>query len=122
MDQLTPSFRALLAPYAFCFRHEVFATFSWMVAAWVVCLGRRTVSRVWETTGRSAQQSHCSAFRLFSWSLWNWDEVCRILIVQLLAALVPANGGRGLHEGATDSLPAAVRADIQVHHVQHSNR
>src|SRR5437660_1793384 len=89
MDHLTPCFRALLAPFAPCFRPEVFATFSLMVAAWVVCLGRRTISRVWETTGRSADHSHSPAFRLFSAAAWNWDEVCRILLVKLLAAFVP---------------------------------
>ena len=92
MDQLTPSLHALLAPFSVCFRSEVFATFSLMVTAWVVCLGRRTVSRVWETTGRSAGRSHCPAFRLFSEAAWNWDEVGRVLLVKLLAAFVP--GGR----------------------------
>jgi hypothetical protein len=57
--------------------------------AWIVCLGRRTISRVWETTGRSARHSHFPAFRLFSSAAWNWDEVCRILLLQLLAALTP---------------------------------
>src|SRR5271155_3838631 len=89
MDQLTYNFRALLAPFAFCFRPEVFSTFCLMVTAWVVCLGRRTVSRVWETTGRSANHNHAAAFRLFSAAAWNWDEVCRILQVKLLAAFVP---------------------------------
>jgi len=89
MDQLTPSFRSLLAPFAPCFRPEVFATFSLMVAAWTVCLGRRTISRVWETTGRAADHDHCAAFRLFSDAVWNWDELARILLVRLLAALVP---------------------------------
>jgi hypothetical protein len=89
MDHLTADFRTLLAPFAPCFRPEVFATFSAMVAAWVVCLGRRTVSRVWETTGRSADECHCPAFRLFSAAAWNWDEVGRILLVKLLAAFVP---------------------------------
>ena len=89
MDQLTPSLAALLDLFAPCFRPEVFALFRLMAVAWVVCLGRRTISRVWETTGRSADHSHCPAFRLFSAAAWNWDEVCRILLVQLLAALVP---------------------------------
>jgi hypothetical protein len=60
-----------------------------MVPAWIVCLGRRTISRVWETTGRAADHSHCPAFRLFSAAAWNWDEVSRILLVKLLAAFVP---------------------------------
>jgi hypothetical protein len=62
-----------------------------MVVAWIVCLGRRTVSRVWETTGRSAEQDHSHAFRLFSAAVWNWDEVCRILLVRLLASFVPGS-------------------------------
>ena len=89
MDQLTPSFCAVLVPFAFCFRREVFATFRVMVAAWVVCLGRHTVSRVWETTGRSAKHSHCPAFRLFSEAAWNWDELSRILLVKLAAFFIP---------------------------------
>jgi hypothetical protein len=89
MDQLTPCFRDLLAPFAPCFRPEVFATFCLMVPAWIVCLGRRTISRVWETTGHAADHNHAPAFRLFSAAAWNWDEVCRILLVQLLAAFVP---------------------------------
>jgi DDE superfamily endonuclease len=91
LDQLTPCLQSLLAPYSVCFRIEVFTTFSLMTTAWIVCLGCRTISRVWETTGRSAEHSHCPAFRLFSWAAWNWDEVCRILFVQLLAALIPGS-------------------------------
>ena len=89
MDQLTPCFRCLLVPFAPCFRPEVFATFSLMVSAWVVCLGRRSISRVWETTGRSGAEDHSKAFRLFSEAAWNWDELGRILLVKLLAAFVP---------------------------------
>jgi hypothetical protein len=60
-----------------------------MVPAWLVCLGRRTISRVWETTGHAADHDHCAAFRLFSAAAWNWDELARILLVKLLAAFVP---------------------------------
>ena len=91
MDQLTPSFLTLLEPFRACFRCEVYSTFSLMVVAWLVCLGRRTVSRVWETTGRSAAEDHSRAFRLFSEAAWNWDEVGRILLVKLLAAFAPGS-------------------------------
>jgi hypothetical protein len=91
MDQLTPSFRALLEPFWVCFRCEPFSTFCLMTAAWVVCLGRRTVSRVWETTGRSRHEDPSKAFRLFSSAAWNWDEIARILLVKLLAAFVPGS-------------------------------
>jgi hypothetical protein len=91
VDQLTPSLSALLDLFTPCFRPEVFCLFRLMAVAWIVCLGRRTISRVWETTGRSDRDSHYPAFRLFSAAAWNWDEVCRILLVKMLAAFVPGS-------------------------------
>jgi DDE superfamily endonuclease len=89
MDHLTPCLAVLLERFVDCFRPEVFATFRLMVTAWIVCLGRRTISRVWETTGRASSEDHCHAFRLFNQAAWNWDELCRILLLQLLTVVVP---------------------------------
>jgi hypothetical protein len=89
MKRCIPSLLVLLAPLAPAFREEVFATFCLMTGAWILCLGRRTISRVWETTGESNKRNHASAFRLFSEAAWNWDEVCRFLMVEILASLVP---------------------------------
>jgi hypothetical protein len=88
MDQLIPSLHLLLDPLAPAFRSEVYALFCDLVAAWIVCLGRRTISRVWETTGQAEQRNHAAAYRLFSEAIWNWDEVCRLLLLQVLT-LVP---------------------------------
>jgi DDE superfamily endonuclease len=89
VDHLIPSLQSLLDPLSSCFRAEVFSTFTMMTAAWITCVGRRCISRVWETTGRSKDHSHCPAFRLFSEAVWNWDEVTKIVLVQLLTAFVP---------------------------------
>jgi len=89
MNQLIPSLFELLAPLAPAFRKEVFPMFRTMVGAWIVCIGRRTISRVWETTGRSRGEHHAAAFRLFSQAVWNWDEVMRLLLVSLLQTFVP---------------------------------
>ncbi len=89
MDQLIPSLYQLLEPVARAFRQEVYPLFATMVAAWIVCLGRRSISRVWETTGQATKRNHAAAFRLFSQAAWNWDEVCRLLLVQVLASMVP---------------------------------
>jgi hypothetical protein len=89
MDQLIPSLEVLLVSLAPAFRQEAFAMFSQIVPAWIVCLGRRSLSRVWETTGQAERRNHAAAFRLFSQAVWNWDEVCRLLLVQILARLVP---------------------------------
>ena len=89
MDQLIPTLAVFLALFAPAFRQEVFGTFRQMVVAWIVCLGRRSISRVWETTGKSAKKDHSAAFRLFSQAVWNWDEVCRILLLAIVEKLVP---------------------------------
>src|SRR6478672_5610154 len=85
MDQLIPSLELLLAPLAPAFRAEVYHSFCLTVAAWIVCTGRRTISRVWETTGHTEQRNHAAAYRLFSEAVWNWDEVCRLLLLRVLA-------------------------------------
>src|SRR6266702_1865923 len=89
MEQLIPSLEVLLASLAPAFRQEVHTLFCQLVGAWIVCLGRRTISRVWETTGQAEQRNHAAAFRLFSQAVWNWDEVCRLLLIRILATLVP---------------------------------
>jgi hypothetical protein len=72
-------------PGAAGFRAEVHASFCLTVVAWIVCLGRPTISRVWETTGHTGQRNHAAAYRLFSEAVWNWDEVCRLLLLHVLA-------------------------------------
>jgi DDE superfamily endonuclease len=84
-----PSLTVLLVTFGPAFRAEVQEMFVAMTVAWILCLGRRTISRVWETTGQANQRDHSSAFRLFSQAVWNWDEVCRILLLGILESLVP---------------------------------
>ena len=85
MDELIPSLHVLLDPLAVAFRREVHDLFCKVVAAWIVCLGRRTISRVWETTGQTKHRNHAAVYRLFSEAVWNWDEVCRLLLLHVLA-------------------------------------
>jgi hypothetical protein len=89
VDELIPSLLKLLAILAPAFRKEVFPTFKKMVSAWIVCLGRRSISRVWETTGQTRSHHHSAAFRLFSQAIWNWDEVMRLLLVVILKTFIP---------------------------------
>ena len=91
MDKLIPSLFALVAIEHQCFRAEVYEMFRSMLGGWIVCLGRRTISRVWETTGRSGSEDHSAAFRLFSEAVWNWDEVCRLLILEIVMQLLPGS-------------------------------
>ena len=75
MKQCIPSLALLLAPLAPAFRAEAFAMFGMMTAAWIVCLGRRSISRVWETTGQAEERNHTSAFRLYHQAVWNWVQL-----------------------------------------------
>jgi hypothetical protein len=63
--------------------------FRLMTGAWIACVGRRTISRVWETTGQTLSRHHAAAFRLFSQAVWNWDEVMRLLLVAILKTFIP---------------------------------
>lgn len=91
MDQLIPSLQVFLVALSPVFRQEAHAMFCQMVGAWIVCLGPRNISRLWETTGQTEERNHAAAFRLFSQAAWNWDEVCRILLIRILATLVPGS-------------------------------
>jgi hypothetical protein len=61
MLKVTTPLVLLLAPFAVCFNEPVFTTFQVIVVAWIVCLGRRTISRVWQTTGQAADADHSRA-------------------------------------------------------------
>jgi hypothetical protein len=91
MLKVTTPLVVLLAPFAGCFNGPVHATFSLMVVAWIACLGRRTLSRVWQTTGHAADEDHSKAYRLFNQAVWNWDDLARITLVELLADLIPGS-------------------------------
>jgi hypothetical protein len=91
MLKVTTPLLVLLAPFSGCFNEPVYATFQVMVAAWIVCLGRRTISRVWQTTGQAADSDHSKAYRLFNAAIWNWDDLARILLIELLCDLIPGS-------------------------------
>jgi hypothetical protein len=89
MNQVSPSLLALLEAFRPVFRQEVFHMFLQIAPAWIACLGKRTISRVWETTGQAELRNHAAAFRFFSQAVWNWDDLARILVVKLVATFVP---------------------------------
>jgi hypothetical protein len=91
MLKVTTPLVVLLAPFSCCFNEPVHATFSVMVVAWIACLGRRTISRVWQTTGQAADSDHSKAYRLFNAAVWNWDDIARIFLLELLCDLIPGS-------------------------------
>ena len=91
MIKVTTPLVVLLAPFAACFAEPVHTTFCHLVVAWVVCLGRRTISRVWQTTGRADDEDHSKAYRLFNQAVWNWDDLARLTLLELLCDLIPGS-------------------------------
>ena len=89
MDQLIPGLAALVEPFRDCFRAEVFSTFQALIAGWVICLGPRTLSEVWQATGLAAKRHHDTAYAVFHSAAWEWDDLGIVLATLILAHLVP---------------------------------
>jgi len=91
MLKVTTPLVVLLAPFSGCFNEPVHSTFSLLVVAWIACLGRRTISRVWQTTGQAANSDHSKAYRFFNQAIWNADDLARIMLIELLCDLIPGS-------------------------------
>lgn len=89
MDQLIPSLAVLVDAFRDCFRREVFQTFQHVLVGWIVCPGPRTLSEVWQATGRAASHHWDTAYSLFASAHWEWDELGKILALLIVARLVP---------------------------------
>jgi hypothetical protein len=89
VDQLIPGLAALVAPLRDCFRTEVFQTFQVLIAGWVVCVGPRTLSEVWQATGLAARRHHDTAYAVFHSAAWEWDDLGIVLATLILTHLVP---------------------------------
>jgi DDE superfamily endonuclease len=89
MDQLIPSLAHLVAPFRDCFRIEVFQTFQTLLAGWIVCVGPRTISEVWQATGLAAKRHHDTAYAVFHSAAWEWDDLGIVLATLILAHLIP---------------------------------
>src|SRR3954468_5361703 len=90
MSQLIPSLLILVEPFRSCFaRPEVFQTFQTLLAGWVVCLGPRTISEVWQATGLAARRHQDTAYAVFHSAAWEWDDLGLVLAPLVLTHLVP---------------------------------
>ena len=82
------TFVVLLATFHSCFTAPSYANFEILVAGWVHCLGRRTITAVTLASGALGTR-HVSAFhRFFSRARWNLDAVGRVLFT-LAVAWIP---------------------------------
>ena len=88
MDQLIPSLAAVVEAFRACFRQEVFLTFQHLLVGWIIAPGPRTITEVWQATGRAAKHHWDTAYALFASAQWNWDELGKILILLIVTRLI----------------------------------
>ena len=84
------SFCLLLMAFQGCFHAPSYANFRWLVAGWVQCLGRRTITAVVVAAGAIGER-HISVFhRFFARAQWSLEAVGRI-VFQLALRWIPAD-------------------------------
>jgi DDE superfamily endonuclease len=89
MDQLIPSLATLGESFRDGFHPQVFQTFQTLIAGWIICLGPRTLSEVWQATGLAAQRHHDTADAVFHSAAWEWDDLGLVLATLILTHLIP---------------------------------
>src|SRR5918998_823501 len=83
-------FVGLLAAFEPCFSAPSYRTFSLLVAGWIHCLGRRTVTAVAVASG-GVDQRHISVFhRFFSRARWSLDALGQV-VFRLALRWIPAD-------------------------------
>ena len=92
---LPHSFVLLCAAFQPCFTAPTYRTFEWLVAGWLHCPGRRTITAVAVASG-AVEHRHVSVFhRFFARAPWSLDALGRVLFT-LALAWVPADQPRFL--------------------------
>jgi hypothetical protein len=87
---LPQSFLLLCAAFQPCFTAPSYRTFQWLMAGWLQCPGRRTITAVAVAAG-ALDQRHISVYhRFFSRAQWSLDAVGRVLFT-LASAWLPAD-------------------------------
>ena len=72
---LAQSFTPLLQAFQSCFTQPSFCSFWDLVCAWILCSGRRSLTRVIQSAQLSPFESYCSFHRFFSQVRWNQVDV-----------------------------------------------
>jgi hypothetical protein len=88
---VAPSLLPLLCQMASCFTAPSFVSFQHIVAGWLLCLGRHTVTGVLRASGAVGQKHHTSFHRFFRGAVWAPDAV-GLALVGIVLKLLPRTG------------------------------
>ena len=98
-DRIPRELEAILRRFEGCFSARSFENFVSLVIGWVLCIGRRTVSRVAMASGQLDRKHFSSLYRFFSRAAWRPDAVSRVLVDLLVERL-----GRDIEVSVDDTL------------------
>lgn len=90
MPLLAPSLVPLLLTFSECFTAPSFVTFQHIVAGWVMCVGRHTVTGVVRAAGAVGEKHHTSFHRFFRAAAWQLDAL-GLCLVKLVVGLFNAD-------------------------------
>ena len=83
-DLLVRSFAPLLLAFQPCFTKPSFASFWALTCAWILCSGRRSLTRIIQSAQLTEFKHFCSFHRFFSQARWNLDDLGRCVFQLLL--------------------------------------
>src|SRR5271165_1457780 len=83
-DLLVQSFAPLLQAFQPCFTQPSFHSFWGLVCAWILCSGRRSLTRIIQSAQLTEFKHYCSFHRFFSQARWNLDDLGHCVFQLLL--------------------------------------
>jgi hypothetical protein len=87
-DLLVRSFAPFLLAFQPCFTQPSFSSFWALTCAWILCSGRRSLTRVIQSGQLGRFKHFCSFHRFFSQARWNLDDLGHC-VFQLLLPFCP---------------------------------
>jgi hypothetical protein len=89
LTYLIPSLASLLAAFRPCFRAEAFDTFRHAAAGWLLCLGSRPLSEVWQHSDLPRCRHFSALYHLFADARWGINDLGLRLAGTLIARFAP---------------------------------
>ncbi len=87
--ELTRSFVSLLQEFAWVFTAPTHVTFVALMTGWCLSFRHRYVTELIQSSGSTHHGHHSRYHRFFSQAAWGLDDLCRVLALLLIVALVP---------------------------------
>ena len=87
-DLLVRSFAPFLLAFQSCFTQPSFSSFRAVTCAWILCSGRRSLTRIIQSGQLGHFKHYCSFHRFFSQARWNLDDLGHC-VFQLLLPFCP---------------------------------